>query len=240
MTAAAAAGGREDRKTINNIKLLRRRLGLTQQELGEQLGVDQGTVSRWERGIEAPRPQRMAQLREMLRGDDGDRMVQRSLAIVRHNFMSAGLIDSSGRPSELLESVEGILGGDDTDPDAILAWDIETFASRTGVGSFLSSTDGSVVTVGEALLFRFAQNRCGDGQTIVYEPVFEAGSLKGVLHYITERFRFPDNNENTLELVEVVRADDPGTLLVLHRGQRAYLVERFRSDATSADPDGEV
>ncbi|MEY8841796.1 helix-turn-helix transcriptional regulator, partial [Cribrihabitans sp. XS_ASV171] len=38
-----------------DIRWFRRRIGWTQLDLAERLGVDQGTISRWERGVEAPR-----------------------------------------------------------------------------------------------------------------------------------------------------------------------------------------
>jgi DNA-binding transcriptional regulator YiaG len=38
-----------------NVKDLRSRLGFTQAQLGEAIGVDQSTVSNWEKGVAAPR-----------------------------------------------------------------------------------------------------------------------------------------------------------------------------------------
>lgn len=37
-------------------------LSLTQRELGEQLGLDAITISRWERGVVSPRPQHLREL----------------------------------------------------------------------------------------------------------------------------------------------------------------------------------
>ena len=39
----------------NDIKNLRKTLGLSQQELGEKVGVDRNTISSWERGLNLPR-----------------------------------------------------------------------------------------------------------------------------------------------------------------------------------------
>lgn len=39
----------------NNIKTLRKTLGLSQKELGERIGVDRCTISSWERGFNSPR-----------------------------------------------------------------------------------------------------------------------------------------------------------------------------------------
>lgn len=40
-------------------------LSFTQKELGERMGVDAMTVSRWERGIVEPRPRHLRKLSEM-------------------------------------------------------------------------------------------------------------------------------------------------------------------------------
>jgi transcriptional regulator with XRE-family HTH domain len=49
------------------IKRLRFLRSLKQSQLAEQLGVDQGTVSRWERGVYVPELQLQKDLRDMLR-----------------------------------------------------------------------------------------------------------------------------------------------------------------------------
>lgn len=51
---------------MNEIKELRDLLIQNQQELAELLGVEKGTISRWERGLQRPKPvhrRRMARLR---------------------------------------------------------------------------------------------------------------------------------------------------------------------------------
>lgn len=42
-----------------------KRLALTQKELGEQMGVDAMTVSRWERGVVEPRPRHLRRLSDL-------------------------------------------------------------------------------------------------------------------------------------------------------------------------------
>ena len=52
---------------MNEVKMLRELLMLSQEELALILNVDTGTVSRWERGLRRPRPvhkRRMARLRK--------------------------------------------------------------------------------------------------------------------------------------------------------------------------------
>ena len=50
----------------NRLRVIRRKLGLTQAEFGERLGIDQGCVSDWERGRCEPLPVRRAQLERIL------------------------------------------------------------------------------------------------------------------------------------------------------------------------------
>jgi len=47
------------------IAILRKALGLTQQELGERIGVDKMTVSRWERGTVRPSAEPLAHLEKV-------------------------------------------------------------------------------------------------------------------------------------------------------------------------------
>ena len=49
------------------ITTLREALGLTQKELGERLGVDKMTVSRWERGTMCPSAESLAALEKVRR-----------------------------------------------------------------------------------------------------------------------------------------------------------------------------
>lgn len=42
-----------------------KRLALTQKELGEEMGVDAMTVSRWERGVVEPRPRHLRKLSDL-------------------------------------------------------------------------------------------------------------------------------------------------------------------------------
>jgi len=49
----------------NGVKKLRDRLMLNQQEFADVMAVDKGTISRWERGVQKPKPvhmRRMARL----------------------------------------------------------------------------------------------------------------------------------------------------------------------------------
>lgn len=50
----------------NRLRHIRRRLGLTQAEFGERLGIDQGCISDWERGRCEPHPVRRARVEHLL------------------------------------------------------------------------------------------------------------------------------------------------------------------------------
>lgn len=49
-------------KVQNNIKMYRERVGLTQRQLSERLGVDPSTVAYWETGKSAPNADTLVQL----------------------------------------------------------------------------------------------------------------------------------------------------------------------------------
>ena len=98
------------------IRILRSRLGWTQQRLASELGTDHGTVSRWERGIARPRPSALQRLR--LLGLDGRRRFARfpiGVAMVVVNERSCVLLledpDSGSLevPSGAVEDGETIL-----------------------------------------------------------------------------------------------------------------------------------
>src|SRR5262245_49856693 len=49
----------------DDIKRIRKSMGLTQQEFAAKLGVSFGAVNRWERGHNEPQPDRLMRIREM-------------------------------------------------------------------------------------------------------------------------------------------------------------------------------
>ena len=52
-------------KQKNAIRKLREQLILNQQEFAQVMGVDVGTVSRWERGIQRPKPEHLRKMKEL-------------------------------------------------------------------------------------------------------------------------------------------------------------------------------
>lgn len=74
------------------LKRLRRLREMKQSHLADLAGVDQTTVSRWERGVLVPDPKRAAELLRLV-GVDGTPTLDRALArLVRHSTASVHLI----------------------------------------------------------------------------------------------------------------------------------------------------
>ena len=203
------------------IKELRRRLGMTQRQLAEQLNVDQGTVSRWERGAESPRPARRAALQNLLLRDQSRRAMLRSLAFVRHDYLPSTLLDGKLRLVELSASGRRHFVARGQDPDALLGMSLERYSDRIGKPSFVAAVRESGLLKGDCLLFRFVSNLGGRGHATVYEPIFEDEELIGVLNYVTSYFELPSQEKETVELIEIVRTEDPSRATVLHRGPNA-------------------
>lgn len=78
------------------IRAFRRQLGWTQWDLAERLGVDQGTVSRWERGVETPRPATAARLRDMVLRGDAAQALRLCETRVRHSLSPAVFLGPDG------------------------------------------------------------------------------------------------------------------------------------------------
>ena len=203
------------------IRELRRRLGLTQRQLAERMHVDQGTISRWERGIESPRPARRAALNDLLLQDESRRAMQRSLAIVRQDYMTSTLLDSKLRMVEMSATAERHFRSRGYDPKRLYGMSVEEIAERLGMEGFYKTLSQSGLLEGDALLFRFVRNNRGRGHATVYEPIFEDGRLVGILNYITRYFDFDADAVDTIELIEAVRTGDPTRAEILHRGPNA-------------------
>src|SRR5687768_2547494 len=75
-----------------NIVALRERLGVSQAELGRRLGVDQATVSRWERGLQAPEPRIQVRLSELMYRLDQSRGLRPEIALVEHSPFPMAII----------------------------------------------------------------------------------------------------------------------------------------------------
>lgn len=203
------------------IKEMRIRLGLTQGQLAELMLVDQGTVSRWERGAEVPRPASQSRLRDILLRDDARRALQRSLAVVRHNLLPSSLLDRKLRLIEISASGQRHFRQRGRDPDSLIGMDLERFADRIGFPLLNRELRHSGFLSGDALLFRFVSNFDGRGHSTVYEPIFEGGALVGVLNYVSAYFDLPRNGGFSVETIEAIQSDDPLKSVVLYSGAHA-------------------
>ena len=208
------------------IRDIRGRLGLTQRQLADLLHVDQGTVSRWERGLDEPRPARRAALHNMLLKDESRRALRRSIAFVRQDFLPSSLLDHRLRMVELSASGRRHYETRGEDPDKILGQDIERHADRAGEPELHQFVRASGLIEGKCLLFRFARNVLGKGHMTVYEPIFEDGKLVGVLNFVTHRFPLSDTSVQETILVEAVQNDDLDKPRLIHRGPGADEVLR--------------
>lgn len=206
------------------IREIRRRLGITQNELGEKLGVDQGTVSRWERSVENPRPATLARLRKLLERDENNRAFKRSVAMVRCNLRPASLLDKDLRLVEISEAGKKAFIDRGQDPFKLLGCSFERYVNRIGAPKLWDHLQESGFVDGAALFFSFTVNAYGKGNTTIWEPLTENGQFVGVLNYISSFVDFPANDEFSIEKIGFVATEDPGTFHVTHVGSRAQLI----------------
>lgn len=194
---------------------------MTQHQLAEQLNVDQGTVSRWERGVESPRPSRQGKLRAILLRERDRRAMQRGRAFVAQDVRPSTLLDSQLRLVAISRSARKHFASRGKDPDALIGMSLEQFSDRYGVTIILKHLISSGFLSGDCIFFRFIQNSLGRGHVTVYEPILEDGVLVGVLNFLTHYFDFANKDHKGIELIEIVRFDDPSRAHVLHRGPNA-------------------
>ena len=203
------------------IRVIRKRLGITQAVLAERLGVDQGTVSRWERDIERPRPAAHARLSALLERDEEKRHFNRCLATVRHDLRPSSLLDPKLRLSEVSLSGQRVFRDRGQNASRLIGVAFEAYLDKLGVPQIWTHFQTSGFLHGDALLFTFTVNSSGRGNTTVWEPIVEHGSLMGVMNYVTETLKFPENEEFSFEYVGFVPMSDPSKLMALHKGPRA-------------------
>ncbi len=204
---------------IGEMRHLRKRLGLTQAQVAEHLKVDQGTVSRWERGVEAPWPANLAALRDLLMVDNQRKVRDRSLALVRLNLLPACLLDPSTKLTEVSDlCVQHYRKLHDIDIRSKIGVSFERHVNELGNPELWDVVKESGLISGDILLLRFVRNLHGKGHVTHYEPVFEDGELLGFEAHVTARFSFPKNNASSIEKVDVLHADNPSRMVTLFEG----------------------
>lgn len=208
------------------IRLLRRRLGLTQFALAEVLDVDQGTISRWERGVGAPRPAALSAMRSLLLKDGEQRLRDRSFTLVRNNLVVGTIMDAKAilrEGSKLADAHYHERCGFGL--GKILGRSFERHSEQMGMPELWMHLQSSRFLEGEALLFRFVVNLKGIGHATIWEPVYEDGEVIAALAMRTHELVFPENDEHSLELVDFIPTDAPDTRVELQRGEHADWIE---------------
>ncbi|MCR9157947.1 MAG: helix-turn-helix transcriptional regulator [Rhodobacteraceae bacterium] len=203
------------------IRDLRKRLGMTQRQLAEQLHVDQGTISRWERGVEAPRPSRQLELQTLLMRDHDRRAMQRALAFIEQDLLPSTLLDSQLRLIALSASAREHILSRGKNPDALIGMSLDRYSDRFGAQVLLKHFARSGFMDGDCLFLRFVQNYHGRGHVTVYEPVLEDGRVVGVLNFVTKYFEFSGNQGNEIEAIEIIPTGDPSKATLVHSGPNA-------------------
>lgn len=206
------------------IRLRRRRLGLTQQDLAELLDVEQGTVSRWERGTEQPRPARVARLHNVLGKSSDSLHLQRSIAAVRADVLPSALVNADLAFAEGSRQTARHYRERGMDMERLIGLQFDRFADMVGMPEVAKYLDEAELREGGALLFRFTVNNRGRGHTTVIEPLFEDGTFVGTFNYIARYFDFPVTDRVSLEHVDFLPVSGEGTTVEFMRGPHAHLI----------------
>lgn len=204
------------------IKRLRAGLGLTQTQLAEIVQVDQGTVSRWERGVERPRPRYLAVLRDLSLQDEAARHRRKCLAMLRNNVVPCVLLDRECRLLEISElGVRHYREKHGVDIRKQIGTTMESHADRVGIPENWTYMRRSGLLTGDAMLVRTAINVRGHGHQTLYEPIIEDSEVVGVFGTLIREVPLPGNDEVSVERFDVMRADSLDGMMALHRGGRA-------------------
>lgn len=207
------------------IRALRRRLGMTQNDVATALQVDQGTVSRWERGKEAPRPVNLAALRDLIQSDSERRAASRLRTFMSGEMYSTMFMNAHAQIREVSRLCEKHY-------NERFALDIADHFGKTfyrhvaavGREQLDPALSDCNAFKGDTLLVRTWMNVRGVASCNVFEPVFEHGTFVGTVGYLASRHRIEPNDEVTLEKVEVIFAEAPDRVEVTVEGKRASMM----------------
>lgn len=205
------------------IRRLRRQAGLTQEALAERVGVEQGTVSRWEREIESPRPRSANVLRSLLLTDLETNSIQRQLALLRGNLIAGGMLDVQTRLKEVSNrTVRFYRQRSNFDIHEDIGKPLEQQLLEKGGQVSLEVVERSGVFRGEALLLRLLLSGPGISYLTHYEPSYQDGEFAGVFVFLVRVSPIgTDLPPPMLRYADVLRRDDPGNVAVLHCGAGA-------------------
>lgn len=218
------------------IRKLRERMGITQSQLSELMNVDQGTVSRWERDIEHPRPARQAKLRSLLENIEDNRHLKRCVAMIRNDMLPATILDRNLRLIEVSKSARGFFASRGQDADKLMGRSFFQYLDRLGQPELIRAVESAGILQGSCLLFRFSTNYHGHGNLTVWEPIFENGDLVAVFNFVSSKFEFSENEELSIEYVDFVPCGQSAELHTLYRGQRSSEIPELGSSGPAHQP----
>lgn len=202
------------------IRRLRRRAGLTQEALAERVGVEQGTVSRWERDIERPCPRSANALRNLLLVDLERSVALRQIALIRNNLVTGGMIDCGLRLKEINDrALRFYLKRENYDVRNDLGISLEQqMLDRDAVAGW-KVLQASGLLKGKALLVRMFHSAEDLSHLTHYEPLYEDGEFAGVVAYIVRSVAVPvEPSAPRLRYADALHLDDLAKMVVLHRG----------------------
>lgn len=214
------------------IRQLRRRAGLTQEALAERLGVDQGTVSRWERGVERPRPRRLSLVRQLLLVDAEQIARHRQLAMIRSDMVAGGLHDDRLRMREISGKVARYYRNrHNYDITRDYGKSLEQqFLERDGAEAW-KAIQLSGLLEGTALMVRLFFSTATFSHLTHYEPIFEDGAMSGTVAYIARSV--PTGTElppPRLRYADALMIDNPGEVVTLYSGVGAKTARHLLSE----------
>lgn len=204
------------------IRELRRQLGWTQMDLADAMDVDQGTVSRWERGVDVPRPARVAALRDILVKEDSARAMARFQARFRHALHPATLHDARTRLLSFnAPTARHYRDAYDFDLHGHLGCSFERHAASLSLDHAWQAFCRSELLRGDILLARIYFKSGSSGHVTQYEPFFDGGMLAGFGATLIGRLAFPESTGTSTERIEVITLSDPDRLVDVHHGEWA-------------------
>ncbi len=194
---------------------------MTQRQLAERLHVDQGTVSRWERSVEQPRPARQAELHALSVSDEYGRSMLRARSFVENDYLPSILLDSRLRISKMSASAQRFYRDRGESPQNMLGMSLEWDVRRKQNSFFMEKIEESGLLRGDCILLRFVANSKGRAHATVYEPIFGGGALIGILCYITFFFELPKIEGVSIALIEAISPLKSDKAEILYRGPHA-------------------
>lgn len=211
---------------------MRRRAGLTQEALAERVGVEQGTVSRWERDIERPRPRSARALRNLFQVEVEKAVTLRQLATIRNNLVIGGLLDAQTRLKEVSgRAADFYMKRSRFDIYKDFGKSLERQLLEKGGEHSWDVVQGSGVLSGEVLLLRMFLSVEGYSYLTQYEPIYQDGEFSGIFAYIARSVPIGIGTAPpVIRYAEAIRWDDPGKVEVIHRSASADKVRTLLTD----------